>query len=46
MLLGEGRVRWKMAGMIARKEEGPKSEGVTCIVDGCDNGGVEREKKS
>lgn len=28
-----------MAGMMARKEERPESEGVTCIVDGRDNGG-------
>lgn len=27
-----------MAGMMARKEERPESEGVTCIVDGRDNG--------
>lgn len=46
VLSGEKRVSWKTAGMMARKEEGPESEGVTCIVDGCDNGGVERDKKS
>lgn len=46
VLSEEKRVRWKMAGMIVRKEERPKSAGVTCIVDGCDNGGVGREEKS
>lgn len=35
-----------MAGLIVRREEGPKSEGVTSIVDDCDNrGGGWREKK-
>lgn len=35
-----------MAGLIVRREEGPKSEGVTSIVDDCDNrGGGERRKE-
>lgn len=32
--------------MIKTKEEGPKIEGMTCIVDDCDNGGVGRDEKS
>lgn len=46
VLSGEKRLRWKMAGLMVRKEEGPRSEGVTCIVDGRDNRTVGREEKS
>lgn len=46
MLSGEGKVRWKIAGLIVGEEEGPKNVGVTCLVDGCDSGGVGRDEKS